>query len=116
MFAGCEGVVKVACCVQVGIHSALANKLMKELLQGKCVPGVHSYAPESVQPEVPIQPFLKGVKKRQAKAETKTPGKTRIDFQIQHNDESYTFLEVKSVTYTQQCKPHWLSSRVELQP
>jgi hypothetical protein len=91
--------------LQVGIHSALANKLMKQLLHGHHVPGLHAYAPGSVQPEVAIQPFLQQVKKRDnAKAVRSAPGKTRIDFQIQHDDDSYTFVEVKSVTYTQQCE------------
>ncbi|NJR42263.1 MAG: DNA/RNA nuclease SfsA [Akkermansiaceae bacterium] len=92
--------------MQVGIHSALANKLMKELLQGHHVPCVNSYAPDSVQSEIPMQSFLRQVKKRRKGDDAAVvPGKTRIDFQVQHNDDSYTFVEVKSVTYTQQCMP-----------
>jgi hypothetical protein len=75
---------------------------MKELLQSKNVPGLHSYSPDSIRPEVPIQPFLpQGNKRRSGGAGT--PGKSRIDFQIKHDDGSNTFVEVKSVTYKQEC-------------
>lgn len=103
------------CCqhLQVGIHSALANKLTRKLLEEKKVPGVDSYTSEDVQPEVPIQPFLrkgKNTSKRPQGGKTSSaPGKTRVDFRIQHTDESYTFLEVKSVTFTQECVPYQLS-------
>jgi DNA-binding sugar fermentation-stimulating protein len=84
--------------LQVGVHSALANKLARAILDAHALPQLQGYT--EVVPEVQIASFMPSSRKRRL-GEKKVP-KSRIDFQLNHEDGTFTFVEVKSVTYTQQ--------------
>eukprot|EP00892_Ulva_mutabilis_P006765 jgi/Ulvmu1/4460/UM002_0185.1 len=85
----------------VGVHSALANKLVQHLLQHKQITALLPY--NTVRTEVTIAPHMKlkrTLKAAQSGHRPKT-AKSRMDFQLE-GDSGLTFLEVKSVTMAQQ--------------
>lgn len=88
-------------CVQVGVHSALANKLAKALLEGKLISSLLPY--DTINAEVKLEKYMEGsgrkrsLSSRQSKS---TPQTSRLDFLL-HRDDGLTFVEVKSVTLAQ---------------
>lgn len=87
--------------VQVGVHSALANKIAQTLLQRKEIPSLLPY--NTVSAEVNIKQHLAGASRKRSlsgKKSQSVPAASRLDFQLQQED-SLTFVEVKSVTMAQ---------------
>lgn len=86
--------------VQVGVHSALANKIAHNLLQQRRIASLLPY--NTVRTEVTVTRDIN--KKRSLQAcragSGQKGGKARLDFQLE-GDDGLMFLEVKSVTMTQ---------------
>lgn len=89
--------------VQVGVHSALANKMALTLLNAKQCLSLLPY--NSVTSEVSVAAHINSsTRKRSLKACTSgsnpKTAKSRLDFQLER-DDGLTFMEVKSVTMAQ---------------
>lgn len=87
--------------VQVGVHSALANKMAHTLLQRKQVSSLLPY--NAISAEVNTKQHLAGASRKRslnAKKSQSIPTSSRLDFQLQR-DDGLTFVEVKSVTMAQ---------------